>query len=65
MTRDMERMLSLAMIFGIILFLLVVFPATGGDVTTVPYHQCEEDEPCWDCETMGNRICGKDHNNDD
>jgi hypothetical protein len=19
---------------------------------------CTEDEPCWDCETMGNRICG-------
>ena len=20
--------------------------------------RCEEDMPCWDCETMGNRICG-------
>lgn len=19
---------------------------------------CQEDEPCWDCETMGNRVCG-------
>jgi hypothetical protein len=19
---------------------------------------CEEDMPCWDCTTMGNRICG-------
>lgn len=19
---------------------------------------CEEDQPCWDCHTMGNRICG-------
>ena len=19
---------------------------------------CQEDDPCWDCETMGNRICG-------
>lgn len=19
---------------------------------------CQEDEPCWDCRTMGNRICG-------
>lgn len=19
---------------------------------------CMEDEPCWDCETMGNRVCG-------
>ncbi|MFD0352961.1 hypothetical protein ACFVHW_04315 [Streptomyces sp. NPDC127110] len=21
---------------------------------------CEEDEPCWDCTTMGNRVCGAD-----
>ena len=20
--------------------------------------RCEEDMPCWDCTTMGNRICG-------
>lgn len=20
--------------------------------------KCWEDEPCWDCETMGNQICG-------
>lgn len=19
---------------------------------------CEEDQPCWDCTTMGNQICG-------
>lgn len=19
---------------------------------------CHEEEPCWDCHTMGNRICG-------
>jgi hypothetical protein len=23
--------------------------------TTAP---CMEDEPCWDCEVMGNRVCG-------
>lgn len=22
---------------------------------------CTEDMPCWDCETMGNLICGKDN----
>ncbi|SFO60754.1 hypothetical protein [Amycolatopsis rubida] len=22
--------------------------------------QCNEDEPCWDCRTMGNRRCGPD-----
>lgn len=26
--------------------------------TTVP---CMEDDPCWDCATMGNRICGPVH----
>lgn len=26
--------------------------------TAVPV--CEEDQPCWDCSTMGNRICGRD-----
>ncbi|WP_051790997.1 hypothetical protein [Amycolatopsis jejuensis] len=25
-----------------------------------PSVQCEEDEPCWDCHTMGNRQCGPD-----
>ena len=20
--------------------------------------RCEEDQPCWDCHTMGNRVCG-------
>lgn len=23
-----------------------------------PAHPCVEDEPCWDCATMGNRVCG-------
>ncbi len=22
--------------------------------------RCEEDQPCWDCHTMGNLICGSD-----
>ena len=24
----------------------------------VPVAVCHEDEPCWDCKTMGNKICG-------
>ena len=38
---------------------------TGGGVPTPPVAPaaapaagCEEDMPCWDCETMGNLICG-------
>jgi len=30
-------------------------PAT---TTTVAEPVCQEDEPCWDCTTMGNQICG-------
>ena len=25
---------------------------------TTDTERCEEDMPCWDCETMGNRVCG-------
>lgn len=28
---------------------------TGSDKTA---ERCEEDQPCWDCETMGNKVCG-------
>lgn len=27
-------------------------------VPTPPVVECHEDEPCWDCTTMGNKICG-------
>jgi len=34
-------------------------PTTPTPPTTVPpVVPCEEDEPCWDCETMGNKVCG-------
>lgn len=23
--------------------------------------RCEEDEPCWNCATMGNKVCGPNH----
>lgn len=23
-----------------------------------PSQECQEDEPCWDCKTMGNLVCG-------
>lgn len=32
-----------------------VIPETSPDVLAPP---CQEDEACWDCRTMGNRICG-------
>ena len=41
--------------------LLVAALLVGGCSVTAPdtaSTRCEEDQPCWDCETMGNRICG-------
>jgi len=26
-----------------------------------PAPECMEDQPCWDCRTMGNKICGPGH----
>lgn len=26
--------------------------------TTTTVAHCDEDQPCWDCATMGNLICG-------
>lgn len=31
-------------------------PATVSEVGPVPV--CQEDQPCWDCATMGNLVCG-------
>jgi hypothetical protein len=48
-------------------FLLAVPLAVGGlalwaDASTLaPQPVCQEDDPCWDCETMGDRICGPVH----
>jgi len=33
-------------------------PATPSVVHSVPTAEPEEDEPGWDCATMGNLICG-------
>jgi len=29
-----------------------------------PGLRCTEDMPCWNCHTMGNKICGPGHEND-
>ena len=33
------------------------------DIQTIPcpLPQCAEDSPCWDCNSMGNRVCGEVH----
>lgn len=32
---------------------------TTTTTTAPPAPPCQEDEPCWDCHTMGNLICGE------
>lgn len=51
----------------LILALLIVAATACTPLTTI-FHpvtnpttsvvRCEEDQPCWDCHEMGNRICG-------
>lgn len=36
----------------------ILTPATPSVMHSVPASEPEEDEPGWDCATMGNRICG-------
>ncbi|MFD5245063.1 hypothetical protein ACFWIW_10990 [Amycolatopsis sp. NPDC058340] len=31
---------------------------TTGRPSPPPVTSCEEDQPCWDCHTMGNKVCG-------
>ncbi len=39
---------------------LVLGSAATAEATPGPGNQCTEDMACWNCETMGNRICGSD-----
>lgn len=45
--------LAVVTILAAILVIGVVAVKSAG-----PEYGCMEDMPCWDCETMGNRICG-------
>lgn len=66
-------MLALSFGKLVIAFITVLsYPSTGDPVDTfvmdlacnldddceITIPRCEEDEPCWNCATMGNRICG-------
>ena len=35
-------------------------PTTQPSTEAKPAKECQEDEPCWDCHTMGNKVCGPD-----
>jgi hypothetical protein len=42
--------------------------ACGPEPATDPDYgkntSCQEDEACWDCETMGNMVCGPGHDSE-
>jgi hypothetical protein len=47
-------------VFGLVYFALlatIVFNAATGNYESEP-SPCVEDMACWDCETMGNLVCG-------
>lgn len=46
-------MTRLAILIALIGILVLASPATGSAPT-----RCAEDDPCWNCHTMGNLICG-------
>jgi hypothetical protein len=51
----MNKLITAAAISAILI--LTGCNSTTSTKTTVA---CEEDQPCWDCDTMGNKVCGED-----
>jgi hypothetical protein len=43
----------------IVAFILIVAAFALVMATSSHKPRCEEDEACWNCQTMGNKICGK------
>jgi hypothetical protein len=51
--------LALALLLLAAIFLralAITFPEPAGPTDRA--EQCQEDDPCWNCETMGNLLCG-------
>lgn len=49
---------------GMILLSLTIISCSniyGGYTHVRVIHKIQEDDPGWDCHTMGNRICGPGH----
>lgn len=46
-------MARLTVLVSLVAIFILALPACGS--TPV---RCTEDMPCWDCTTMGNKICG-------
>ena len=54
----MRMLLSLRILIGILLSSAVILSFASPSWRT-PWN-CQEDQGCWVCQTMGNQICGPD-----
>ena len=50
--------LATAMLAGVVTLGLLAPEPGGVRETGRTSVTCAEDDPCWDCHTMGNRVCG-------
>jgi hypothetical protein len=39
--------------------ILILTGCSSNTTSTKTSIACEEDQPCWDCNTMGNKVCGE------
>lgn len=39
--------------------ILILTGCSGTATSNKMNAACEEDQPCWDCNTMGNKVCGE------
>lgn len=56
----MKLVALLAVLVGLLLYGLATYhpEADPGFERTGRTTTCFEDQPCWDCKTMGNKVCG-------
>jgi hypothetical protein len=63
-TKNLNRFLTISIVatIGFAMFIVAVFTMPTlrnlSTSTTVITEVIEEDDPRWDCETMGNKVCG-------
>ena len=48
----------------LVIFLVAMMLTVGAFDDASIRGRCFEDQSCWNCETMGNKICGKDIGNE-
>lgn len=59
-TKNLNRFLTLGIIatLAFTLFIVAVFTVPALRTTPDRAERIEEDDPRWDCATMGNKVCG-------